>query len=196
MSAIQVVAQSGGGGAGGPGESVFDTLEFKEKVVETGESEVTVTFNNNAFLSGSDSIGYIMTLEPKSVDITNVETPSSGYWNEDEKKVLFTKPPDSVDVVVTVEGNIEDDTSIDVRVTDGNISDTESLSLSLRGRLRNVIDKNGNYVIDDGEILEAVSHWVNEDVVPGYGEKISDEKILELIDLWQNNTNFKEVGAL
>ena len=195
MSAVPVVAQSGGG-AGGPGDSEFEILEFEENVVETGESEAVITFNSNVFLSEGDGSGYIMTLEPKNVDITNIETPSSGYWNEDKKKILFTDPPDSVDVVVNVEGNVEDNTSMGVRVTDGNVTNDERFSLSLKQELRNVIDENNNYVLDDGEILEAVSYWVNGDVVPGYGEEISDEEILDLIELWENNTNFKEVGAL
>ncbi len=48
-----------------------------------------------------------------------------------------------------------------------------------------VIDANGNGIIDDAEMIAAVGYWTNGTVVPGTGGKtISDQEILKLAALW------------
>lgn len=47
------------------------------------------------------------------------------------------------------------------------------------------VDRDGNCIIDDLEILWAVEYWITGDIVPGTsGRTISDSKILELVGLW------------
>jgi len=50
-----------------------------------------------------------------------------------------------------------------------------------------VVDQNGNCLLEDSEILQAVGYWITGEPVPKAGSTIDDSKILELMTLWVSN---------
>jgi PKD repeat protein len=62
---------------------------------------------------------------------------------------------------------------------------------SIRGEktIEEALDLNQNHLIDDNEILQAISYWIAGELVPGTdGKIIDDAKILELMDMWIKGT--------
>jgi PKD repeat protein len=62
---------------------------------------------------------------------------------------------------------------------------------SIRGEktIEEALDLNQNRLIDDNEILQAISYWIAGELVPGTdGKIIDDAKILELMDMWIKGT--------
>jgi len=49
------------------------------------------------------------------------------------------------------------------------------------------LDEDGDGEIDDGEILEALNYWHDEEPVPGTGGRtVDDQTLLELVERWQH----------
>ncbi|MGQ9478020.1 MAG: CAP domain-containing protein [Candidatus Bipolaricaulia bacterium] len=56
--------------------------------------------------------------------------------------------------------------------------------------IEQAVDRNGNCIIEDQEILRAVEYWVTGEPLPGTGGlTISDAKILQLMALWINGAS-------
>ncbi len=51
--------------------------------------------------------------------------------------------------------------------------------------IERALDLNGNNIIDDPEIIQAIHWWIRQEPVPGTnGQRISDATMIELLDLW------------
>ena len=61
--------------------------------------------------------------------------------------------------------------------------------------LEAALDLNGNGVLDDAEIRQAVQYWILGQTVPGADQTIDDAKIRELIQMWILGTPVNAIAA-
>jgi len=62
--------------------------------------------------------------------------------------------------------------------------------------IEEALDENNNNIIDDPEILKAITYWISGEEVPGTdGQTIDDAKMLELLHIWTSRRPISSASA-
>ncbi|MFB6282751.1 MAG: PKD domain-containing protein, partial [Halobacteria archaeon] len=81
--------------------------------------------------------------------------------------------------------------TIKVKISEDGTQTVQTVQINLqRLNLLEAIDQNGNGRIDSVEKTAAVTYWQDNDNVPGYEGKITDEQMIKIINYYRDGTEF------
>jgi hypothetical protein len=172
-----------------PSKNVITILETN--VVDSGENErLVVTYNNLR----DRTTPLIMDVEfSEGVEVVN-SSASDGYKKEGENKWLFRVDGDKNNAVVSILLDYEEDDknyTANIKATTDYRNYTSTEKLNEKKPIERVVDENGNDMIDDREILNAISSWQENGEIDG--REVTIHEIMNIIDYWQNDVRFTPV---
>jgi hypothetical protein len=132
---------------------------------------------------------------PDGVNYVEYDSSNSPIKKEDELTWLFRLDENSK-ASLRVEVEIEDMNNKGEAIITRSLGteNTRNFSAVLPNKvsIKNLVDKNNNYLIDNKEILTAIEYWRTGETL-GQGQEITSDDLLRLIEYWQKGLNFTPV---
>lgn len=165
---------------------VIRPIEISENVQKPGVSNVFISLNKRYSKFKDNEGGLIMEIKHSDdIEVDVIDSGENSHYNEEENKILTTSVEDEWDVKLKAEGS---EGEINIKITDGENVQSTRINLAFKESLRNVVDSNNNYMIDDNEILRVINAWKNNEKLGG--NEVNSKDVLRLVEYWANNTNF------